>query len=279
MSEQSYAIGLEPQLVGIYTQAASDPQKAANKAKPTILLVNSGLLNRTGPFGQYVRMAREFALHGFSTFRFDLSGIGDSDRRNDNRSADEHAMQDIKEVMSFLEQQNNDKNFIIMGICTGADNAHRAMLKHKKIIGAVSIDGYCYPTFKYYFNYYYARLWRLSCWLNLLKSLFVRFGAVFIKRNKKQDFESFDFEWILPTRSKTSADFNHFIQRNAYLLNVFTASWPCNYDEQLADALPNVEFGDNIKSVYIENAEHTFPFIENRSRLSKIIVNWLEQHF
>jgi len=279
MKEQSYSIGHSPRLVGIYTYAEEKNTKPADDPRPTILLLNSGLLNRIGPFRHYVRLAREFSKQGFNTCRFDLSGIGDSERRSDNRTHDEHAVDDVYQVMNFLEQQHNHKTFLVMGICTGADNAHKAMVRHKNIVGAVSIDGYSYPTLKYYLNYYGEKLFHSSSWMTLVRTFSEKLTCLFRQDKQDSKFESFDFEWILPKKSKTEADYKLFIKRKVFLLSIFTASWPYNYNEQLADSLPNIEFGENIQSVYLENAEHTFPLQQDRNELTSVIVSWLNHCF
>jgi len=279
MKEQCYAIGQTPRLIGVYTFADCENANLSSKEKPTVLLLNSGLINRTGPFRHYVRLARAFAKQGFNTFRFDLSGIGDSERRTDNRSHDEHAIDDVSDVMSFLELQHGDKEFIVMGICTGADNAHKAMVNHKNVVGAVSIDGYSYPTLKYYLKLYGKKLFRLASWLTMIRLALKNFVDLLKPKEEENIFESFDFEWLLPNKAKTELDYQNFINRDAHLLSIFTASWPYNYEQQLADSLPNIEFGENIQMVYLENAEHTFPLVDDRVQLTETIINWLNRSF
>lgn len=278
MQEVAYTIGEDPQLVGVYTHASIDKTAPNGEKLPTILLLNSGLLPHIGPFRLYVRMAREFAQLGFSTFRFDLSGIGDSGRHTDNRLHEERHMGDIQSVIDFLEEQTESKSFIVMGICTGADNAHKAMKMDKRVVGAVSIDGYTYPTTRYYFNLYGPKLVSLSSWRTLFR-IASRKIIDKLKPKKEEVPKSLDYRWVKPTKEKTEKDYLEFIDRNVSLLCIFTASWPYNYEKQLADVFKNIRFGENIQTSYLENAEHIFPLAEDRQLLTSRILQWLQDRY
>jgi len=303
MNEQCYAIGNSPRLIGVYTFAntseseeikdtnlvakelLNEQQKEMPKlklkinSKPTILLLNAGLLNRRGPFRHYVRLARAFAKHGFNTFRFDLSGIGDSEQRTDNRSHDLHALDDISDVMNFLELQHGDNEFIVMGICSGADDAHKAMVKYKNVVGAVSIDGYSYITPKYYLKLYGKHIFRLASWLKLMSKALPKLMNLLKLKKEESTLESFVFKSLLPEKSKTALDYQNFINRDVYLLSIFTGEWSCSYEQQLADSFSNIGFRENIQAVYLENAGHTFPLPDSQTELTDIIVSWLNRTF
>lgn len=46
--------------------------------RPAVILLNAGLVQRSGPFRVYAQLARALASCGFVVLRFDLSGRGDS---------------------------------------------------------------------------------------------------------------------------------------------------------------------------------------------------------
>ena len=104
MKEVSYSIGKSPRLVGIYTENDLEESSPASRGKkPTILLLNSGLLPKTGPFRLYVDLARRFVKMGFNAFRFDFPRVGDSDQHTDARTLDEFYMDDLKIPRSELD--------------------------------------------------------------------------------------------------------------------------------------------------------------------------------
>ena len=273
MTEQALAIGDNPKLFGIVSG-----DKNISPQKPLLLMVNSGLLNRTGPFRLHVNIAREIAELGLACCRFDLSGIGDSDRRLGSTARSQQHLDDIRQVMDFFEEKYQVNRFIVMGICTGADNAHRSMVDDKRVVGAISIDGYSYPTKRYRFNKNILRYFQLSTWINWLKRRFQKI-EIYQAVDDKDDVTRLDYRWELPPREKIEADYRQFIQENSRLLCIFTSSWPYNYRRQLADAFPQLDFGDAISLAFLKDAEHTFPTQDDRDRLMSTIRQWLQVQF
>jgi len=274
MKETAHTIN--KQLVGVYTHAIKRNDHA--KELPTILFFNSGLLPHIGPYRLYVKLARFFAKQGFNSFRFDLSGIGDSEKHKDSRLHKLQHNEDIDKVLDFLNLEHGDASFISLGICSGAENAHETMARDKRVVGAVSIDGYIYPTTKYYINRYLPKMFSFTSWKTLAKISFAKLVSI-VRQNKETEMNSIDMSSNKPSKEKISREYQDFINRDASLLSVFTASWPCNYKEQLSDVFSDLPFGDNLQTTYLEDAEHIFPLAEDRQALTKIISNWLEERF
>jgi len=281
MKETAHIIN--QQLVGIYTERQRNQGDDGLHVKklPTIVFLNSGFLHHVGPYRLYVRLARYFAKQGFSSFRFDLSGIGDSDIHRDNRSYQEQYKGDIKEALDFLESEMGDKEFIVLGICTGADNAHKSMVDDFRVKGVVAIDGYTYPTSRYYWNEYFPKMTSLKSWSTLLKMSLSKVMNIKknIARRKSCPPRDIDLSWNRPPKETLEKEYLEFINRNANLLCIYTASWAYNYKEQLSDVFAKVPFGGNIQTVYLEDAEHIFPLVEGRQALTQVIMDWLEDRF
>ena len=288
MREFACDFGDNSNLVGIYTKA--DPVAVKNnsvielKGKPVVLLISSGLLPNTGPYRLYVRFARHLAGLGFDSFRFDLSGIGDSEKSTDSLPRAQQQIRDISVAMDYVESEFHKTTFVAMGICTGADNAHRAMLADDRIVGAVGIDGYYYKTPRYFTNYFFKqlplRLLKRERWSNKLTEMKAVFQGFTLGRGKlNQQPVTVPYRWAVPDRKKTSADYQAFIERDVSKLCVFTASWPYNYLHQHSDAFPEIDFGGNIQVRYFENAEHVFPLIEERRLLTETVTEWLHERF
>ncbi len=266
---------INKQLVGIYTEATT--VQKGNKL-PTILFLNSGLLPHIGPYRLYVKMARKFAALGYSSFRFDLSGIGDSEKHKDSRLHKLQHKEDIKDVIDFLEEQKEDHQFITFGICTGADNAHQTMARDERVIGSIGVDGYTYPTKRYYFNHYAPKMISISSWLTMFKMLVAKVKPyIGIKEDEKLD--TIDMTWHKPPKERVAKEYRDFIKRDASMLAIYTASWPYNYKNQLADVFSGIPFGDNLQTAYLEDAEHIFPLAEDRENLTRVITNWLNSRF
>ena len=262
---------INKQLVGIYTESAIE----TDQKLPTILFFNSGLLPHIGPYRLYVKLARHFAKLGYPSFRFDLSGIGDSEKHKDSRLHKLQHQEDIKEVIDFLEKEHSDTGFVSFGICTGADNAHKTMARDLRVFGAICVDGYTYPTKRYYFNHYLPKLFSLSSWMTMLKMAYRK--VVPEKTDEKLD--TIDMTWHKPPKENVEKEYREFISRDCSLLSIFTASWPCNYNNQLSDVFSTVPFGDNLQTAYLEDAEHIFPLAEDRNSLTDVMTSWLQERF
>ena len=48
------------------------------RSSVAVVLLNAGLIHRSGPFRLYTRLARKLAKSGYIVLRFDLPGIGDA---------------------------------------------------------------------------------------------------------------------------------------------------------------------------------------------------------
>lgn len=282
MHEVACSFGTDSALVGIYTH--TDLSNSSQDERPVVLLLNSGLLPNVGPYRLYVRLARHFSDIGFNTFRFDISGIGDSERRSDNLARDRQQVEDVQAAMDYLQSKFKKQNFVVMGICTGADNAHRAMLADTRILGAVGIDGYYFKTPRYYFNDLknnkIPKLFKKRAWNSKLSTVKAHIDKL-RKKPSTPNFESITipFRWTVPDREKTALEYQSFIDRGASNLCIFTGSWPYNYQNQHSDAFPEITFGGNMQVLYLEDVDHVFPFSQDRKLLTKSISAWLLDRF
>ena len=91
MKEEVLQFGQRSSMVGIL----HSPDGYANLELPAVLFLNAGLIHRIGPNRIYVKLARQFAQMGFFVFRFDSSGIGDSEVRKDNLPYEKSIIDDV----------------------------------------------------------------------------------------------------------------------------------------------------------------------------------------
>jgi pimeloyl-ACP methyl ester carboxylesterase len=122
-------------LIGIYTPSA------ARGERPGFVLVNAGMVHRSGPNRLYVNIARQLAAAGYPVLRFDLSAIGDSIPRNDALVFEKSSISETSAAMAALGKHSGATGFVVGGICSGADVSFLTTRDNPAVIGAVLING------------------------------------------------------------------------------------------------------------------------------------------
>lgn len=138
MIEKVARFGNTKSIVGILTE----PQEHRQPSRlPAVILFNAGFIHRVGPNRIHVKLARKLAVPGFCTLRFDLSGIGDSDRRNDNRPAEISSVHETQQAMDYIESTQGIRRFLLAGICSGADMAVTTACHDQRVVGVAAVNG------------------------------------------------------------------------------------------------------------------------------------------
>jgi pimeloyl-ACP methyl ester carboxylesterase len=122
-------------LIGIHTPAA------APSDRPGLVLVNAGMVHRSGPNRVYVSIARRLAAAGYPVLRFDLSAIGDSSPRSDSLPFEKSAISETSAAMAALGEHSGATRFVVCGICSGADVSFLTACDNSAVCGAVLING------------------------------------------------------------------------------------------------------------------------------------------
>lgn len=276
--EKAYTFGKDGFLVGILTEPDANRQ---NEGIPAVLLWNAGLLHRVGPYRLYVDMARTLASMGFTVLRFDLSGKGDSEIGKDSRSYEQRVVSDIQEAMDFLSTKKGVDEFVLVGLCSGADDAHQAAVLDSRVSGVVFLDGYGYRTWGYYLHHYGPRLFKLRVWKNFLKR---KYSSVFIE--KREEGHETDtkkmFEREFPPKAKVTREIQGLIDRGVNLLYIYSGGMKYhyyNYHGQFEDMFRSIDFQGKVQLEYFNEADHTYPRLVDREKLMTTISDWMKGHY
>lgn len=141
-SEHTLILGPERHLVATITA----PRPGQTTPQWMAVLTNSGVIGRAGPHRINVRLARQFAEMGIPSVRFDMSGLGDSKRASSNIPQVEQWVEDTRTVMDAAQAQFGQVRFFMVGLCSGAEVAHKVALKDERLRAAVLWDFYAFPT-------------------------------------------------------------------------------------------------------------------------------------
>ncbi|SNB55509.1 Serine aminopeptidase, S33 [Marinobacter sp. es.042] len=276
MREQAVMIGDHLPLVGVLSEP--DPAQRAHPGTAVILL-NSGVIHRVGSCRLSVTLARALSTKaGVSTFRFDFSGIGDSEARRGNLTAAQAAVEEVQEVMDYLGQTKQFERFILYGLCSGAFASYRTALSDQRVIGTVQLDGYCYMTWKSYVLHYGPKLLSLSRWANfVLRKLGLR------KVKKGVEVSGIDERFLevpnfanYPPRDEVKQGLQTLNRRGLDMLYVFFGNDYYVYEKQFEDCFKPVTFGDNLTVLHKPYATHILSEPEDRNAVVESITNWVK---
>jgi Serine aminopeptidase, S33 len=280
VSERAIVFGQQNSLVGIVAHASGSTPEID---RPAIVILNTGIIHRVGHNRMYVALSRKIALAGYVALRFDLSGIGDSDSRTEGLTPLESSLRDIREAIDWLATARRASQIILVGLCSGADQAVVYGPTDPRVVGLVLIDPSIPPTLKYFLKRVGPRLLRLRSWHSVgtgqsrvLRLLRDRVASAFVSK-------SHPGPWSLQNpkvRSYLEKTYRALVESGVEILAIFTGgegSVRHNYREQLIDAFPDVQFGKKLQLEYFADCNHTFKFEADRIRLTRVVMEWMDK--
>lgn len=278
MKEKVFRFGKEENLLGVLTEPKPD---AMRPELPVILWLNAGVLHHVGPFGWYVTLARRLAEMGAVSFRFDLSGLGDSPGRDKPGGTLDHALLDVKEAMDFLGQKRQVKRFVVIGVCSGAILAQQMAVRDERVAGVVQFDGYGFPTLGFYLRYYGARLFQVRSWLGAAGRLLKKVARVGRSAETMPDLLSESFYVEFPQPAQALADLGRLMSRGARCLVLYTGTLAgsyFNHRRQFHEMFGNLDpSGKSIEVDFLPQADHLFSAHEQRQAMFERVAGWVQR--
>jgi pimeloyl-ACP methyl ester carboxylesterase len=278
MKEIAVGFGPDRRLLGIIT---SHNSIIPISNVPGVLLWNAGILHKVGPFRLFVDLARSLGELGFPVFRFDVSGKGDSESSKETLLEKERALKDIQMAMDLLSDKKGVKNFVLIGSCSGADEAFEVATVHPRVTGLILLDGFGYRTIGYYLHHYGLRIFKLGVWRSFLKN---KIGAVVnaISSGGKGKFERGNiFIREFPPKKVNEDRLRLLVAREVNLFFVYSGGVEeyYSYRNQFRDMFKKLAFGGRITVEYFREAGHTYPGVASRIKLITGICDWMICHY
>lgn len=267
MQEQAFRFGEGKHLVGI----AGLPFPGGPEGTTGVIIVNMGMLYRAGPSRLHVTLSRQLNTCGYPTLRFDLSNLGDSDSGGGRLSRTEQVRADVVDAMDLLQRQAGCTRFVLFGLCSGAANIHEA-IRHgdSRVVGAVFIDGYMYPTTGFRIRHYLPRLFSVRRIVHHLR----------LMRQPTRNDANFLFAVDLPPRSRVRQDYRHMLEQGLNLCFIFSGgiSDDFNHPRQFRECFGrHVATHSGVSMHYFAHADHTFSLGCDREMLIDTIATWLQE--
>ncbi len=280
--EQALLLGPRKSMVGVITPASA---QAAVPNAPFVVILNAGIIHRVGPNRMHVLLARALAAAGFGVLRVDLSGLGDSEARNDALPPLDATMADIREILDMLQATRQVQRVVLVGLCSGADHSIIYAGTDERVVGVALMDPSIPRTLGYYVHHYGHRILGLRAWLNLVLGRHPIWRAL---RRRLSPAPAAASPAEVEARGPSLEDpkVKAFLQ-NAYgralsngvqLLAVLTSDRQRqhNYRRQLLDAFPQLPFGKQLWLEYFKECDHTFASAANRARLIGLVEAWMK---
>jgi pimeloyl-ACP methyl ester carboxylesterase len=275
MSERALLFGRTGSLVGIVT----DPgPRERRDGLPGVVILNAGVLHRVGPNRVHVQLARALARAGFVVLRFDLSGIGDSRPRPGGEAFATAVLREVGESLDLLEATRGLRRFLVVGICSGADNGLRAAHADQRVVGAVLVDGYNLPSLAHTLHLNRRRLLSAWSWLRLLLGRSEVWSD--IRRSlapaRADQTTHTRYESILPPPGEYVAQVRGLAARGARLLLVYTSRSPAqfNYRRLLSRRIASWPGRENVSVEHFGDSDHTFTLLRNQQELVRLVCRW-----
>ncbi|HET6346112.1 MAG TPA: hypothetical protein VFH51_14350, partial [Myxococcota bacterium] len=199
--------------------------------------------------------------------------------RRDDRTDLQRGMVDLQEVMDCLAQKKGAARFILIGLCSGVDPVHGVSRGDPRVVGAVHIDGYTYPTSEFRLRHLTLRKLQTARWRRYARRLYTTKITKDIRVETGDAPEIFDRDY--PPREQFRDDVNKMTSAGTRLLLVYTGTVDSayNYERQAYDMLAPLTHRDNIEVALHERADHLYTSLTERRRLFVLLEGWMIRHF
>lgn len=285
-AERAHLFGVSDNLFGIHCRGTG-PE---HPDEPVVLMVSAGLIHRVGPNRTYAHLARALAEQGVPSFRFDLSGIGDSDRREGVSSLQKAVAHDIAEAVAFVKSLDSERPVVLLGICSGAFDAVESGLADPRITGIVPIDPQgSFRTPRHTAVHYVRRMATVSSWRNALRNPAQTLRAAHQRIVGTIDERGIDTGESSPTlvrggvrprysRRGLGDKLDEIIEAELTALFVFTEGLEENYgyEDQFRDCYPVQCKHPSVGHAFIPGSDHTFTRRADRDALVELVSAWIK---
>jgi pimeloyl-ACP methyl ester carboxylesterase len=282
MIERALEFGPGRRLVGVL--AHSDATAPARDI--AVLITNSGIIHRVGANRLHVRLARSLAERGYSCLRYDLPGIGDSERIGTGSHTELENLTATRAALDALEQAGVARRFIMIGLCSGADHSFRVACGDPRVAGAVLID----PTVMFSTRRHNAhrvlrtvrRAIRPRHWARALTGKPQVGGAPRSGADGPGAPRSLQRSRHPEAWSQSHAAFRSLLDREVRLFMVITrhSGEIYSYRRQIFDVFPDLADLEQFITVRLRpQSGHTFGTETDRSFLEAAIIDWLSASF
>lgn len=275
MTEMPLMFGPESSLVGVLTLPTVTQQPAM-----AFLMFNAGLVSRIGPHRFNVKLARALAGAGQASFRFDLSGRGDSRGAVAGGDFWQQSILDIRSAMDCLEQACGVRRFALVGICSGANAALATAFADPRVVGTLMFDGHAYGT-RWTVPVRRWKRFRAATWSMVAGYAWQRLSRLLTRPPpvaQGADEVAAATEGTLP-REEFVRQVGALVDRHLAVFFVFSGSWMevYSYEMQFRDAFRGEHFVDKVRCDFRPDIDHTMISLVAQREAIDLVVQWVPE--
>jgi len=262
--EQAILFGKYNHLVGVTNIVTSDSVNAV-ATRTAMIMITAGMLHNVGPFRLYVDIANNLARHGVSSLRFDLSGIGDSLGVGTSGKSIDRAASEASEAMNYLTEHYGIEDFIVFGLCSGADDSIQTALHDKRVKGVINLDGLGYKTLQFKLRHALLKLRKLFYLSKLISKIKTLSRAELAPSSLAMGNDIREYP---ETPEQGGQQIQQLVDRNIQLHFIYTGgTLYYNYANQFYNMLPNMDWKGTESTTYFPQMDHIATLCEDRKLL------------
>lgn len=265
--EEAVLFGEYEHLVGTWK-----PSESNECSDTAVIFLNAGILHQSGPFRLHVNVAEALARRSISSFRFDLSGIGESLAVGSARRSIDRAALEVSAAIDWLTENASIKQAILFGLCSGADDAFHAAISDERVSGVIAMDGCGFRTKQYFLHrltgHCLPRIARTDKWIRMALRL------IQSDRWRSNASEQQPIRWgndirEFPERDEAESQLLSLAERGVAQHFIYTGgvSEYYNYAGQFEDMFPSLAQQDLVSHAYFPQWDHVAFLCEDRRQL------------
>ena len=267
MHEKIVQIGQSNVMNGVLAEP-----EAVTAGSPLVIILNSGLMHHVGTCRFSVKLARTLAEKNIASLRFDFFNVGDSLAIRGREYSQENSVNDIKDVMTAMEQHGY-KHFLLYGLCSGGYDSYHTALVDKRVKAIAQIDPYVYRTPAWYWHHYLPRLINVTTWWEMVRDKLPWLDNI---PNKKDLIEESALS-VIPPKQEVVEGYTRIAAAGINILIIMTggAAYGLNSEKQLFTMYADVDWQNRLSYHYFPDCSHILSEPKYQLEIKNIIVDWI----
>jgi hypothetical protein len=266
MKEVAVQFGEQNSLTGVLTL----PDKESNF--PVVVITTVGFTTRFGPARVHTQLARSLAEKGIACLRYDLDSLGDSGSCYAHIPLKDRTLVEVGHALDFLQNTYGKQEFILAGICSGAEASFRRSAIDERVVGTIMVDPFSIQTPDALKRYFFFRLKR--------KALLMLNKFAYYQPDPSGEPEVDLVNYTYMQHADVEPIFKQLLERNIYIHMVYTSTVRenVNHPGQLQKAFPNLPIRNRVIVDWLPTVTHSPIFVEQVETMVQTISNRLEKH-